>query len=84
MYRKPLVLLKFTYKHRNRIAPHVTGSKTALELFYEWMLYRDIPCRLYKYRVDIPIDVWNDNDDLIRYGLDTINGVCRNVFNGGK
>lgn len=80
MYRKPLVLLKFTYKDHNQISPHVTGPKVALNMFYAWMLGRDIPCRLYERRVDIPIDTWNDCDVQIMDGLDRVNGIFYNNF----
>ena len=55
MARRPVGRLKFTYKRHNKISPHISGPKIALNMLYAWMLGRDIPCRLYERRIDIPI-----------------------------
>lgn len=39
------------------------------------MLGRDIPCRLYERRIDIPIETWEEYDVQIMDGLDAINDI---------
>lgn len=84
MARRPVGRLKFTYKRHNKISPHISGPKVALNMFYAWMLGRNIPCESHKRRIDIAIDVWDDYDVQIMDGLDTINDIFYHNFQERK
>lgn len=59
-------------------------QKIALNMFYAWMLGRDIPCRLYERRIDIPIETWDEYDVQIMDGLDAINDIFHANFQERK
>nr|DAZ65036.1 MAG TPA: hypothetical protein [Caudoviricetes sp.] len=80
MARRPVGRLKFTRKSHNKISPHISGPKIALNMFYAWMLGRDIPCRLYERRIDILIETWEEYDVQIMDGLDAINDIFHANF----